>query len=125
MKRRSFAWGGAAFCPLPEFCPPLTVNRAVPVSYRHPLFVKIGVFADCNGVLIGKLEGVAKRGEEIEMESHFCRYRRPLCSVYCCLIVLGAITSCLRLLYRVTYILQSMVDNIVCFIELLLTGLYD
>lgn len=44
-------------------------------SLHHPGVVQIGVFADCNNVLIGKLEGVAQREEEIEMESHFCRYR--------------------------------------------------
>lgn len=39
------------------------------------LFVslQIGVFADCNKVLIQKLEDVADKQEKIEMESHFCR----------------------------------------------------
>lgn len=34
---------------------------------------QIGVFADCNGVLIGKLESSAQSGEPMEMEEKFCR----------------------------------------------------
>lgn len=46
----------------------------------RPGVIQIGVFADCNNVLIGKLEDVAQREEQIEMESHFCRYRPlPYC----------------------------------------------
>ncbi|CAM9622696.1 unnamed protein product, partial [Laminaria digitata] len=44
----------------------------VPGFHKAWLNAMIGVFADCNGVLIGKLEGVAERGEVIEMESNFC-----------------------------------------------------
>eukprot|EP00904_Undaria_pinnatifida_P013190 jgi/Undpi1/9000/HiC_scaffold_26.g11461.m1 len=44
----------------------------VPGFHKAWLNAMIGVFADCNGVLIRKLEGVAERGEKIEMESHFC-----------------------------------------------------
>lgn len=57
--------------------------RSYPGGTGHPppctravRVVQIGVFADCNKVLIGKLEDVAEREEKIEMESHFCRYGR-------------------------------------------------
>lgn len=35
--------------------------------------LQIGVFADCNGVLIRKLEDSAQSGEPMEMEEKFCR----------------------------------------------------
>lgn len=37
------------------------------------LVVQIGVFGECNDVLIKKLEDVAQSKEDIEMESQFCR----------------------------------------------------
>eukprot|EP00752_Nemacystus_decipiens_P011021 g9793.t2 len=44
----------------------------VPGFHKAWLNAMIGVFADCNSMLIGKLNDVAQREEEIEMESHFC-----------------------------------------------------
>ncbi|CAM9820267.1 unnamed protein product [Ectocarpus sp. 6 AP-2014] len=44
----------------------------VPGFHKAWLNAMIGVFGDCNNVLIGKLEDVAQRDDQIEMESQFC-----------------------------------------------------
>ncbi|CAB1105090.1 unnamed protein product [Ectocarpus sp. CCAP 1310/34] len=55
----------------------------VPGFHNAWLNAMIGVFGDCNNVLIGKLEDVAQRDDQIEMESQFCSTTVPPDSTYC------------------------------------------